>query len=206
MDFLELYRQLNLRPGCGLLEFKRAYRRHVALVHPDRLSGQFDADAAERFQRLTAQYGAAMEFFRRHGRLPGAAGAPRFAAVPASRPRMIDTAAPRSSRPAMMILLAVVAVCVLLWNVDYLSSSPEASPAHAAAGDDPSDPDPVQAPVLALGMSPEDVRAIEGEPLIVHNDRWEYGPSWIRFERDQVVEWHSSPLHALKTVDGRSHR
>lgn len=80
-DFLDLYARLRLEPGCTLAEFKQAYRRHVAQWHPDRRpAGRADAIAAKRLQRLTAQYGAAMDFHRRHGRLPGA---PLSAAVAA---------------------------------------------------------------------------------------------------------------------------
>jgi len=72
-DFLDLYKILGLNPGCGLAEFKRAYRRRVAVLHPDRRSAnQVSVIVAERLQQLTALYGAAMEFERRHGRLPGA--------------------------------------------------------------------------------------------------------------------------------------
>jgi hypothetical protein len=65
-----------------LADFKQAYRRHVAAWHPDRRRGsRADALAAARLQRLTAQYSAAMEFHRRHGRLPGAPALPRAAVV-----------------------------------------------------------------------------------------------------------------------------
>jgi hypothetical protein len=61
-------------------------------------------------------------------------------------------------------------------------------------------------PMLALGMTPENVRAIEGEPTLIRDDRWEYGPSWIRFENGEVVDWYSSPLQSLRTPTGRPHR
>jgi hypothetical protein len=52
---------------------------------------------------------------------------------------------------------------------------------------------------IALGMDTDAVRAIEGDPMLVGENRWDYGPSWIRFENDKVVDWYSSPLHPLKT-------
>jgi hypothetical protein len=80
--FIDLYGKLRLEPNCSLAEFKQAYRRHVAAWHPDRRRGsRADALAAARLQRLTAQYSAAMEFHRRHGRLPGAAALPRTAVL-----------------------------------------------------------------------------------------------------------------------------
>jgi len=81
-DFIDLYGKLRLEPSCSLAEFKQAYRRHVAAWHPDRRRGsRADALAAARLQRLTAQYSAAMDFHRRHGRLPGAVAPPRVAPV-----------------------------------------------------------------------------------------------------------------------------
>lgn len=81
-DFLDLYGKLRLEPNCTLADFKQAYRRHVAAWHPDRRRGsRADALAAARLQRLTAQYSAAMEFHRRHGRLPGAVSSPRVSVV-----------------------------------------------------------------------------------------------------------------------------
>ncbi|KRF02124.1 hypothetical protein ASG87_11635 [Frateuria sp. Soil773] len=207
-DFFDLYRKLGLSPGCGLLELKRAYRRHVSMLHPDhRVGNPLDARAAERLQRLTAQYGAAMEFQRRHGRLPGAPGSSRPAApetaAPAWRqPPAVQLDAPSQERPKVLILLLAAALGVSLWNVaslppEIMSSSPVA--ASAAVGwtvaDDP--------PALRPGMSPDEVLAAEGEPTAVQGDRWEYGPSWIRFEHDEVVDWYSSPLHALRTASVR---
>lgn len=84
-DFIDLYGKLRLEPNCTLADFKQAYRRHVAAWHPDRRrSGRADALAAARLQRLTAQYSAAMEFHRRHGRLPGAPSSPRASVVTVS--------------------------------------------------------------------------------------------------------------------------
>jgi hypothetical protein len=81
-DFIDLYGKLRLEPSCSLAEFKQAYRRHVAAWHPDRRRGsRADTLAAARLQRLTAQYSAAMEFHRRHGRLPGAVAPPRVTVV-----------------------------------------------------------------------------------------------------------------------------
>lgn len=59
-------------------------------------------------------------------------------------------------------------------------------------------------PTLALGMSVENVRAIEGNPDTIDGDRWEYGASWIRFEHGQVVDWYSSPAHAFKATDANT--
>lgn len=47
-------------------------------------------------------------------------------------------------------------------------------------------------------MDSDTVRAIEGAPIMVNGDRWDYGPSWIRFENGKVVDWYSSELQPLK--------
>jgi curved DNA-binding protein CbpA len=76
-DFLTLYDELGLAPGISDLDvLKRAYRRRVAQLHPDRPG--IDGDP-ERLQRLNRMYGAALAFEQRYGRLPAAAAASRRA-------------------------------------------------------------------------------------------------------------------------------
>ena len=73
-DFLRLYQELGLVPGASLEELRRAYRRRVSELHPDRSGQSCTASlpgAAERLQRITVLYGAATQFHRQHGRLPG---------------------------------------------------------------------------------------------------------------------------------------
>jgi hypothetical protein len=229
-DFLELYRRLGLNPGCELAELKQAYRRHVAALHPDRNQGRpADARDAARLQRLTAQYSAAMDFHRRHGRLPGApqtaspggatgarelSGDVREAPDPFSfrggkqeslRHDDASFHSERRPRGRVAVLLIVVALGIFGWaayeagqansssgteeDTSTPHSSESASPHESAA---PAD-------VLHIGMSAQSVRAVEGEPLAMHGDLWEYGPSWIRFDHDEVVDWHSSPLRPLHT-------
>lgn len=232
-DFLDLYRRLGINPGCDLAELKQAYRRHVAALHPDRHQGRpIDARAAARLQQLTAQYGAAMEFHRRHGRLPGASraatadgpagstgwpGATHEAADPfvvrrghAPQGQMpLEASSPTKgrSRGKLVVLLVIATLIVLGWTVHEasLQTSPdvadEDAPAQAEAGSVSREPVATEA-VLHLGMSTDDVRALEGEPVAVHGDLWEYGPSWVRFDHDEVVDWHSSPLRPLRTEAG----
>jgi len=130
-DFLELYRKLEFSPDGGLLELKRAYRRRVSLLHPDRRAGgPLDVRAAEILKRITAQYAAAVEFHRRHGRLPGAAfpskpvSADSFAQIPGAirvdqreHRRPVPSVESRGARSRWLILLAAVALGVLLWNI-----------------------------------------------------------------------------------------
>lgn len=201
-DFLDLYRTLGVRPGCSLIELKQAYRRHVARLHPDRMGGApCDPAVAARLQRLTALYGTAMEFQREHGRLPGATLRVRFVVPEASTQATRATppaARRRVPRRSGLIVLAIAAVIAVLgWNVVSLPPTSSTSPVRATVGSGTPLGTRTNQPELELGMSSEQVRAIEGEPTGLHGDRWEYGPSWIRFEDDQVVDWYSSPLRSL---------
>ncbi|WP_198651529.1 DnaJ domain-containing protein [Dyella sp. C11] len=237
-DFLDLYRRLGLNPGCGLEELKQAYRRHVAALHPDRQQGRpVDVRAASRLQRLTAQYGAAMDFHRRYGRLPGAPNT-GSAAVPSEGRAMSDvvrempdpfasrrgstssnyqsqagsTEAAGSSRShgRLAVVLVILALGTLGWawhaaSLSSLATSDEGDVSAQAGTGSVSHEATADPVMLHAGMSPDDVRAVEGEPLAVHGELWEYGPSWIRFDHDEVVEWHSSPLRPLHT-EARSAR
>ena len=207
-DFLELYRKLGLTPGCSLDELKQAYRRRVGQLHPDRsASTRVDQRAQARLQTLIAQYSSAMEFHRRYGRLPGEMPAARFASAEAADAPWSDipiaqsssaastsVVPPRRSRSRWFLLVAMVAIAVLIWNIDQLSSS-STTPA--------TDDSDTTSAALTLGLSADSVRSIEGEPSAVHDDRWQYGQSWVRFDHDSVIDWYSSPLHPLKTPDQR---
>jgi len=96
------------------------------------------------------------------------------------------------------VLLGIGAVVWWMWPDGYVAESDDEprAPAAVHAG---------HAPVVSmtLGMTTDEVIAIEGEPTRRADDRWEYGPSWVRFEDDQVVDWYSSPLRALHVVSPR---
>lgn len=221
-DFLDLYGKLRLEPGCSLEEFKQAYRRNVALWHPDRRRGsRADVLAAARLQRLTAQYGAAMDFYRRHGRLPGAPRPMRAVDTavavadaadidPPPEPRPVTASVPPSTDAPRGLplrwwfgaaLLGIGAVVWWMWPDGYVAESGDERRVPAAVH-------PGHAPVVTIapGMTTDEVIAIEGEPTRRADDRWEYGPSWVRFEDDQVVDWYSSPLRALHVVSPRPRR
>jgi hypothetical protein len=209
-DFLDLYKILGLDPGCGLAEFKQAYRRRVAVLHPDRRSDDgASAIAAERLQHLTAMYGAAMEFERQHGRLPGARPvrhSPEEASPPpAPAPAPSIARPPQRRRRWLLVVAAALAfVAWLLWDSGWLPGNTETESATTSQ-EGPSDSRPADrhesasSSTIALGMDTDAVRAIEGDPMLVGGNRWDYGPSWIRFENDKVADWYSSPLRPLKT-------
>jgi hypothetical protein len=199
-DFIDLYGKLRVEPGCSLDEFKRAYRRNVALWHPDRRRGtRADKLAAARLQRLTAQYGAAMDFHRRHGRLPGAPLPARDMERVPHEPPTVASPSPRSPQRVhakhWYAATLAIAAPLLVWSLWPANEAVEMEVREGPVRIAPAAS--VQAPVLALGMTQDEVLAIEGEPTRRSEDRWEYGPSWVRFEADALVDWHSSPLHTL---------
>ncbi|TAH46393.1 MAG: hypothetical protein EYC71_03935 [Gammaproteobacteria bacterium] len=205
VDLLRLYREFQLEPGASVDDLKRAYRRHVSLVHPDRLVAKDPISqhlANERLQMLTTLYEAGMQFHRQHGRLPGAA-AVRSEAHSESHTEArvsapMDAPALRSSHRRWWLLLMVAAVLCGYW---LLSDQPEAELISA--------PVPVRAVPVAVkassaydgirrGMPKTLVTEILGAPISMDKDRWYYGPSWLRFEDGKLVEWYSSPLRRLK--------
>lgn len=210
-DFLDLYKILGLNPGCDLAEFKKAYRRRVSVLHPDRRNGggRNNVIAAERLQQLTALYGAAMEFQRRHGRLPGAMHVrqPQDTVVQPPSPQRSVTPAPRHSRRLVVVLAVAAGLIWLLWDSEWLPWNSESGPFTtvsqplASANGTSGERVAAAAPsMLELGMDTGTVRAIQGDPVISGADHWEYGPSWIRFENGKVVDWYSSPLNPLRTA------
>lgn len=209
IDFGALYGELGVVPDCSPEEFRHAYRRRVARLHPDQ--GGSEADA-RRLQRLNRLYDDANEFLRTHGRLPGARSAP--AGGPGASPGSRDWPAPeppsfvaeqaRGGREAgsepqsrYFIWLAVAVVCVLLWRV--LGRPGIGAPSRPAVAD--GDGATVAAPAdrIMLGMDKAQVRALQGAPIGYHSVRWDYGPSWIDFGCGEVVtDWYSSPLRPLR--------
>ena len=208
-DFIALYQELELTAGCTLEEFRHAYRKRVAALHPDR--GGARARAPRDLQRLNALYTAAMEFHRRHGRLPGAAQlgsvSGSAAPLPAQPPETHRVDEPvRESRGSSRLLLAIVILVVLgLWiGANFApAENPESVPSFAPVGAvQPARPAAPVVSTIELGTSAQQVRDIQGEPVSGWEQRWEYGPSWIAFRCGVVIDWYSSTLRPLKVATG----
>ncbi len=204
-DFIGLYRELDIGADCDPEAFRLAYRRRVADLHPDRTR---DPAAAEALKSLNLRYTAALAFAREHGRLPGSAPA---ASRPVPRPTRASgrgggPPASRGQPPAtggLLRMLLLVAVAIgAIWmflpagdgggggDLGHLSGAAATLPVAARR--------PAAAP-LALGQDGATVRGGQGEPVSRSGPRWLYGPSWIEFHCDRVVDWYSSPLRPLNS-------
>lgn len=216
-DFLDLYAALGLKPGCSLDAFQHAYRRRVSALHPDRHERGFEeTEAARELQELTARYRAAMQFHRRHGRLPGGPTHSHGTAesiAPSHSTRIIrsepDKRPGKKRAGAGVLLVLVCVIIVALWKQPAEPSDDSSSPAQSK----PVETREVMATPainqdLRLGLSERNVRRIVGEPDMIEGNRWDYGPSWILFENGKVTDWYSSPLRPLHApsatpVEGR---
>lgn len=206
-DFLALYQELGLRADCTLEEFKFAYRKRVGALHPDRAGGT--DGAVQGLPRLNALYTRAMEFHRRHGRLPGAA---QPAITPASAPRVPPRAAspaaaeaparPRRSRRVPVLLVLVAAsVAAWLWaNPPEPDPVPVGVPARPSARAQAAAARPAPAQTFELGTPAQRVRSLQGAPVSGWEQHWDYGPSWVEFRCGVVTGWYSSPLRPLKVA------
>ncbi|MEL1263986.1 J domain-containing protein [Pseudoxanthomonas putridarboris] len=210
-DFTRLYAQLDLPPDCGLDELKHAYRRRVAELHPDRRQVGDSADNARQLAQLITLYKQALRFHARHGRLPGATteaitDAP-YSAEPAQTPSPAVATPPASGEATARARSGwlMVALCVLAGGLLWTAWENHST----ASSDEPDDVDVVYAPPksgpdhLVMGMDMEAVLQVQGAPTRQGSTVWEYGPSWVRFEGDRLVEWYSSPLYRLKTRETR---
>lgn len=217
-DFSSLYSQLNLSPDCTLEELQHAYRRRVGELHPDR-GGDAAAqgDAQQQLAGLIQQYKTAVQFYRAHGRLPGSPrGSGATGAAAETGPRLADRTR-RTSSPApdadesgnatrngwLAALLIALALYLLLSGVDRKTGMPAGDSARQENADASAAAGPRYAQ-LQLGMDAEAVLQVQGTPTRMSTYVWEYGPSWVRFEKGKLVEWHSSPLYRLKAAQPQS--
>ena len=71
-DLDQIYSELDLRPNCSLEEFKHAYRRRIAMLHPDRPGGRPGSpENRATLSDLIWVYATVTRFHRRYGRMPG---------------------------------------------------------------------------------------------------------------------------------------
>jgi hypothetical protein len=126
-DFAQLYSELGLRPGCSLVELKRAYRRRVAEQHPDRVGDRVGpAPSVSKnlaLPELIALYSAAIQFHRQYGRLPGGQHARVSGGVPVMRASARRTQPPAAHSAhedepklpfARTLIIAILLIALLL--------------------------------------------------------------------------------------------
>lgn len=134
-DLDSIYAELDLRPGCSLEEFKRAYRRRVADLHPDRTGARSAQDQAV-LRDLIRVYTAVTRFHRRYGRMPGGTQ-PHMQRTGASRffdhDRGLQDEDPdagseaRGNRATLTLVGLFIALVLLLASWSWLASSPESA-------------------------------------------------------------------------------
>lgn len=211
-DFLTLYKELGVGPECDPDSFKRAYRRRVSGLHPDRAGP--DAGGEDTLKTLNYAYSAALDFHRMHGRFPGATvKAPAATAgmrtdiVQGGEDASWDESARTPSRWRKLAWLALaIALAALLLSAEEEGDVPRAMPSESAQAmvttDLHASTDP---PTLKLGMSPDQVIAVIGPPFSSDHtgQQWLYGASWVRVACGQLVDWYSSPLQPLDVARER---
>ncbi len=213
-DFVAFYKHLGVSPDCSLDDLKRAYRRRISALHPDRLPETTrDKLDASRLQDLTISYNAVLSFHRRFGRLPGTparAARPREElAVPAS-----TTVSPELGlRPSRLRrgLLAIALLALLAWllsgvetQVDDGAGFEGDATANGSAPGQRVMYAPQQSTRLGVGMDKATTTRIQGRPVTAGSLHWDYGPSWIDFDRNgTIIDWYSSPLRPLKVTSQR---
>jgi hypothetical protein len=214
-DFLALYRELGIDPACSPDALKRAYRRRVSELHPDRVSE--DAGGEEALKSLNLGYAAALEFFHVHGRFPGApaVAVPRAPAPPlrpltaaaAGEAAELPMAAPEAPPPRARrwLSLTLAALAVLVVGMQFAGRDPVPTEAATTARAQPdarprtTAAAPAPQAMLEIGMPARDALDALGAPTDTAEDGrlWHYGPSWVRLVCREVVDWYSSPLMPL---------
>lgn len=133
-DFSLLYSQLDLPPDCSLEEFRSAYMRRIAELHPDRSGVEpTTVEAQATLRELVSTYVAVTRFHRRYGRMPGAS--PRGAGIhshgsplmTATRPalQIAATAPDQSERPSkatarLVAIIVTLGLLLALWEMSRL--------------------------------------------------------------------------------------
>lgn len=209
-DFAALYRELGIDATCSLADLRSAWRRRVAKLHPDQGG---DAEDTGRLQELNRRFDAALDFHARFGRLPGAPlpGALGQPVVPEPRTDGGTDATAAFARISRYFVAAgLLGICVLGWRIvqtgdadDGLARGVHAVDAHGGGGAEHPARAAIEVLAVSPGMDKARVRAILGEPLEMHDQRWSYGPSWVEFRCDRVVGWYSAPRRPLNVADGR---
>lgn len=185
-----------------LQQLNRLYRAALDFqrLH-GRLPGASGGDGARPVRTVSAPWpDPASDEWTQHRYSDSAPGNASLTRSPASEGERI---------PRSFLLVAVIGIAVLTWRVlsglgpDSTSRQTEHDASAMSAGATASDtllPSRFGTDdgLLEEGMHRDAVLAIQGEPLDRHQAHWFYGPSWVQFACDRVVDWYSSPLQPLR--------
>jgi hypothetical protein len=230
-DFVALYDELGLDAECSMASFKHAYRRRIAKLHPDHFGAPPDISRLQRLNRLYSAAlefhrlhgrlpGASRSIgivgatpITRHARREEGGNAhsghnehdvQTIATVSSPPPpASTDTAIPMAGFPRRRRYLLMLGLLALLlyWLGAQRTSVPTLDPEGPGDAVQPGLRAPDAGKRVAVGMDREQVRRILGTPVTEHEQRWEYGPSWIEFRCGKVTSWYASPLYPLRVED-----
>jgi len=197
-DYLSDYQRLGVNADCSLHDLQQAWRRAVAAHHPDRAAPD---SASMTLVELTQAYRRLRNFERRYGRLPGQVLPPPRAnesVVRAEEMKPDAATSPPTTRSGLVLVTVVLTTAfLLLWWVERetpTGAAQSVGPAHVERTRTQAAP---SRKTIRTGDSPAHVRTLLGEPILRDGEVWEYGPSHVRFERQRVVDWYSSPMAPL---------
>ena len=230
-DFEALFRELGIDSTCSLAELRGAWRRRVSKLHPDQGGSAEDTGQLQQLNRLyDAALDFHTRYRRMPGAMPSgqlspewsgiSAGPPSSSASFAGDPHLNALAASGFGRISRyFVTVSLVAIAVLGWRVVEnkpengieLAANPGADRVAAIETSEDGDIQPARSAAkpptatqaIAPGMGKNTVRDILGEPLDMHALRCSYGPSWVEFRCDKVVDWYSSPLRPLRITAAR---
>lgn len=229
-DFVALYDELGLDAECSMASFKHAYRRRIAKLHPDHFGAPSDISRLQRLNRLYSaalefhRLHGRLPGASRPVRVVGAASVRNIYPGDgrnthgARNERHVQHVANTSSgsaststaeanpvagfprRRRYLLMLGLLAL-LLYWLGAQRTSVPTLDPEGPGDAVQPGLRAPDAGKRIAVGMDREQVRRILGTPLTEHEQRWEYGPSWIEFRCGKVTSWYASPLYPLRVED-----
>lgn len=214
--FRQHYQVLNLKPEHGWDQLRDAYKKAIRRWHPDRYRDDTERLAAEEKTKLINRaYAELSEYRDRHGDLPyrhperNATFRPANTPPPVSRgapsnpSARVDTASPAppptltNSKTygrlpvATLVGIVVVAGYFAIRPSEMPELQLDADPGNRPlAGSPPQEnpPLPTRA-TFTVGSSVGEVHAIQGIPMVVDHDVWQYGEARVRFSHGRVVDW-----------------
>ena len=222
-DFMEIYRQLGVKPGTSFDGIRAAYRLKVSTCHPDR----FQTDiikrqiAEEETKAINNAYQILTEYYRRTGKFPLGndfsmrqeifnAGKSNGEGEERQVPNTSNDMPAKASRSygyfIAVLIASVIAIYFVVNSTDAENEPPETS-MHKQPGSQLVD---IGAPgiqstdsssnssLIEIGSTLGEVYAIQGIPTKEEKDVWYYGNSRIHFLDGVVTQWDEELESPLK--------